>query len=289
MTRTADPITEPHQRELGEIIEAYNLVTERLERSHVRLTEEVARLHRQLEEKNRELACKERLAALGEMAAGVAHEVRNPLGAIQLYASMLDQDLRALPEAQRLVRKIASAVTSLDGIVNDILAFAGHGRLAVQPVALARVIEEVMALTAPQRAALPGTIHVSEAAADAFVRVDEREVTRALVNLVFNALDAAGPGGRVWLDAVDAGEGQVGIVVADDGPGVPAELRQRIFNPFFTTKDTGTGLGLSIVHRIAEAHGGRVEIGDRPGGGAAFTMVLPAAAPVWTEQEKEQA
>ncbi|MBN1510840.1 MAG: sensor histidine kinase [Phycisphaerae bacterium] len=289
MTQTADPITEPHQRELGEIIEAYNLVTERLERSHVRLTEEVARLHRQLEEKNRELARKERLAALGEMAAGVAHEVRNPLGAIQLYASMLDQDLRSLPEAQRLVRKIASAVTSLDGIVNDILAFAGHERLAIQPLALARVIEDVMGLTAPQRDALNGTIHVSEAAADAFVRADEREVTRALVNLVFNALDAAGSGGQVWLDAVDAGAGQIGIVVADDGPGIPADLRQRIFNPFFTTKDTGTGLGLSIVHRIAEAHGGRVEVGDRPDGGAAFTMVLPAAAPVWTEEEKEQA
>lgn len=289
MTRTADPITEPHQRELGEIIEAYNLVTERLERSHVRLTEEVARLHRQLDEKNRELARKERLAALGEMAAGVAHEVRNPLGAIQLYASMLDQDLRSLPEAQRLVRKIASAVTSLDGIVSDILAFAGHERLAMQPLALARVIEEVMGLTAPQRDAVHGTIHVSEAAADAFVRADEREVTRALVNLVFNALDAAGSGGQVWLDAVEAGDGQIGIVVADDGPGIPAELRQRIFNPFFTTKDTGTGLGLSIVHRIAEAHGGRVEVGERPGGGATFTMVLPAAAPVWTEEEEEQA
>ncbi len=289
MTRTADPITEPHQRELGEIMEAYNLVTERLERSHVRLTEEVARLHRQLDEKNRELARKERLAALGEMAAGVAHEVRNPLGAIQLYASMLDQDLRSLPEARRLVQKIASAVTSLDGIVSDILAFAGHERLAIQPLALARVIEEVTGLTAPLRGALHGTMHVSAAAEDAFVRADEREITQALVNLVFNALDAAGPGGQVWLDAVEMGEGQIGIVVSDDGPGIPAELRQRVFNPFFTTKDTGTGLGLSIVHRIAEAHGGRIEVGDRPGGGASFTLVLPAAAPMWTEKQEEQA
>jgi len=219
----------------------------------------------------------------------VAHEVRNPLGAIQLYASMLDQDLRSLPEARRLVQKIASAVTSLDGIVSDILAFAGHERLAIQPLALARVIEEVTGLTAPLRGALHGTMHVSAAAEDAFVRADEREITQALVNLVFNALDAAGPGGQVWLDAVEMGEGQIGIVVSDDGPGIPAELRQRVFNPFFTTKDTGTGLGLSIVHRIAEAHGGRIEVGDRPGGGASFTLVLPAAAPMWTEKQEEQA
>ncbi len=275
MTMRADTLADTGGPELGEIIEAYNRVTERLEYSHRRLTQEVSRLHRQLDEKNRELARKERLAALGEMAAGVAHEVRNPLGAIQLYASMLDRDLDALPEAQRLVQKIAGAVTSLDGIVSDILAFAGNDRLDPQPIALGTILNEVLALATPQQDARGAIVHVDESTAAARLEADDRETTRALVNLVFNALDAAGEGGRVWVTARGEGDGHVAITVADDGPGVPDELVQRVFNPFFTTKDTGTGLGLSIVHRIAEAHGGRVEVGKREGGGAACTLILP--------------
>jgi signal transduction histidine kinase len=263
------------ERGLSEILLVYNETAERLEQSHRRLTEEVARLHRQLDQKNRELARKERLAALGEMAAGVAHEVRNPLGAIQLYTSMLDRDLAGMPSARKIVGKIAAAVTSLDGIVSDILAFAGNDRMQVHPVRLGEVLDEVLALAAPQRDAQRAAIHVDAGAESAVVAADDRELTRALVNLVFNALDAVGEGGAVWIRVVGAQAGFVGIVVADDGPGVPPDLTQRIFNPFFTTKETGTGLGLSIVHRIAEAHGGRIEVDRREGGGARFTLVLP--------------
>ncbi|UCG16758.1 MAG: hypothetical protein JSV19_01720 [Phycisphaerales bacterium] len=277
MTRTAEPTANLQQNELGNIIEAYSRVTERLEQSHLRLTDEVERLHRQLDEKNRELARKERLAALGEMAAGVAHEVRNPLGAIQLYASMLDRDLERLPEAQRLVQKIAGAVTSLDAVVSDILAFAGNDRLELHAISLDRVLDEVLALAAPQRDVLGATIHVDADASAVQVHADDRELTRALVNVVFNALDAAGPGGTVHIHVTEGEDGFVTIAVADDGPGVAPELAQRIFDPFFTTKDQGTGLGLSIVHRIAESHGGQVTVGPGHGGGAVFTLSLRGA------------
>ena len=289
MTRTAEATANLRQHDLGDIIEAYSRVAERLERSHLRLTGEVERLHRQLDEKNRELARKERLAALGEMAAGVAHEVRNPLGAIQLYASMLDRDLEQLPEAQRLVQKIAGAVTSLDAIVSDILAFAGNDRLELQAISLDRVLDEVLALAAPQRDVLGATVHMDVNAGAVRVHADDRELTRALVNVVFNALDAAGPGGTVHIYVTDGEDGLVTIAVADNGPGVAPELAQRIFDPFFTTKDQGTGLGLSIVHRIAESHGGQVKVEPCPGGGAVFTLTLKGASDTEPADHKESA
>src|SRR5262245_45253453 len=109
------------ERELGAIIAAYNDVTERLKRSHERLVTEVCLLRDQLDEKNRELARRERLAALGEMAAGVAHEIRNPLSGISLYASMLSRDLGDRPDCRRLAERISGGVKALDGIVGDIL------------------------------------------------------------------------------------------------------------------------------------------------------------------------
>lgn len=269
--------TEASPPDLGSIIEAYYRATERLERSHQRLTEEVERLRSQLHEKNRELAQKERLASLGEMAAGVAHEVRNPLGAIRLYASVLDRDLESQPESQRLVDKIACAVNTLESLVCDILAFAGHGQGESHPVALSNVFEEVLALAAPQRDALGVAVHVDDQLREMTVHSEERGLTRALLNLLFNALDAAGADGRVWISSASVEKGYVGIAVADDGPGVAPDVAGRVFDPFFTTKHTGTGLGLSIVHRIAEAYGGRVEVGHRDEGGAVFTLVLPRA------------
>jgi signal transduction histidine kinase len=275
--KSTGPPTGASAAELGSIIEAYYRATERLERSHRRLTDEVERLRGQLQEKDRELARKERLASLGEMAAGVAHEVRNPLGAIRLYASVLDRDLKSRPESQRLVEKIACAVNTLESLVCDILAFAGHGQGECHTVALSNVLDEVLALAAPQQDALGATVHVDDRLREMTVHGEDRGLTRALLNLLFNALDAAGADGRVWISAAPAEARFVRISVADDGPGVPPELAGRIFDPFFTTKHTGTGLGLSIVHRIAEAHGGRVEVKDREGGGAVFTLVLPRA------------
>jgi signal transduction histidine kinase len=109
------------------------------------------------------------------------------------------------------------------------------------------------------------------------VMADECHFERAVLNVVLNAMDAAGEGGHVWIRAVDRPGGMVGLEIADDGPGVDAACMERIFNPFFTTKETGTGLGLAIVHRIVEGHGGRVEVGSRPMGGAVFRLVVRAA------------
>lgn len=264
--------------ELGAIIDAYNEVTEKLKGSHEVLTHEIRRLHQQLEEKDRELERRNRLAALGEMAAGVAHEIRNPLGGILLYATMLMDDLKDEPETRRLAEQITSAVHSLDGIVGDILVFSNPQEPNRQPVDLDGLVGDVIDLLQPRWTDVG--CWVGKLGGDEVVVGfgEASQIQRAVLNVVSNAIDAAGRSGHVWISLGGMkNDGEfVEISVADDGPGIPESLGDRIFNPFFTTKDSGTGLGLAIVHRIVESHGGHVRVSGRPGGGSVFTLSLPA-------------
>lgn len=272
-----NPSLTHRERELGAIISAYNEVTDRLKASHDQLTRQVKRLHAQIEHKNRELARREQLAALGEMAAGVAHEIRNPLAGIQLCASMLEQDLADQQEPRKLAGQIAQGVRMLDAIVHDILTFAGPGELRLEDVALGQVV----AASRQSLALSPGcggTPIDVDAGVDRFVvRGDARLLERALVNLLVNAMDAAGPDGAVRVFAAAGENDDCVLSVADNGPGIARELADRIFNPFFTTKDNGTGLGLAIVHRIIDAHGGCIRALPGHGGGTEFQVALPLA------------
>jgi len=263
--------------ELVGIMQAYNEVTDRLKQSHELLRAEVCRLRGQLEEKNRELRRRERLAALGEMAAGVAHEIRNPLGGIKLYASLLEKDLAGQAKPLDLAQRITVGVCKLERIVGDILAFAAGSEPKCQVCDMGSVLEAVLLQAAPRCASLGATIDVEPELRQVRVDCDAVQIERALVNLVLNALDAVGPGGHVWIrGGSNTPQAEwFGIAVEDDGPGIPTELQQRVFNPFFTTKDTGTGLGLAIVHRIAESHGGVIQVSNRDGGGALFRLCLP--------------
>ena len=283
-TLTLPSITD-RERELGEMLLAFNDTTERMKLSHERLGAQVRQLREQLDQKNRELARRERLAALGEMAAGVAHEIRNPLAGIRLYAAVLERDLTDDPSHARrldpvarldIVRKIDAGIVTLDQLVGDILLFAGNASPNVSDVALATVVAEVVELASPRCEGLRAKIHLDESLERLILRGDHRQVSRALLNLVLNALDAAGEGGNVFVAACES-ERKVRITVEDDGPGVPDHLMDKVFNPFFTTKDTGAGLGLAIVHRIAEENGGSVTVENRSPGGARFTLTLPEA------------
>jgi signal transduction histidine kinase len=275
---TAPAVVAESEPALGTIIAAYNEVTERLKQSHDRLAGEVRRLRVQLDQKNRELARRERLAALGEMAAGVAHEIRNPLSGINLYASVLCQDLHDRPNCRNLAERIVSGVRALDGVVGDILAFAGQTPIHLRPVSVAEVVATVVELVEPERRATGVSLHVDESVAGALVEADLNQLQRALLNITLNAIDATGEAGNVWISvSLEDGGASTSIEIGDDGPGIDAAARDRMFNPFFTTKETGTGLGLAIVHRIAEAHGGRVRADNRPEGGARFQVVLRSA------------
>lgn len=264
------------------ILRTYNDVTARLKRSHETLLEEVQRLRDELSAKNKQLAHRERLAALGEMAAGVAHEIRNPLGGIGLYSSLLERDLGDLPAQRDIARKISAGVQTLEGIVRDILAFAGGAELVLERVSARTVIDAALSQAAAQIATLGLAVEVDEAFAGIELWCDPGQIERALANLIFNAIDAAGEGGQIWVRCVPADDGARGsrglvhIAVEDNGSGLPPDAGSRIFHPFFTTKQNGTGLGLAIVHRIAESHLGRVTAGRREGGGASVVLSLPA-------------
>ncbi len=286
--------------DLAELIASFNEVTSRLQRTHEDLRGEVSRLEGELREAHGQLRRARQLAALGEMAAGIAHEIRNPLGSIRLYASMLTQDLADRPSERSVAAKIGSAVGRLNGIVGDVLAFARE--LVVHP-------EEApagdLARGAVEACADLWVLHgvqvetPSASAGRIRLRCDAGLVHQALVNVLRNAAEAMGEDSsgaerrvrigverRRTLSADGERQGMVAIVVRDTGPGVPAEAVDRLFNPFFTTRHTGTGLGLAIVHRIIDAHGGRVTIRNNPGGrGASVEILLPGESADRAEEE----
>lgn len=266
--------TEPS--DLIAVLRVYNDVTERLKHSHEALAGEVHRLRGELNEKNLELQRREHLAALGQMAAGVAHEIRNPLGGIGIYASVLQKELADRPEQREIARRISAGVNNLERIVRDILAFAGNGTQRFESISLGALLQGVASQVERQVRDLATHIQFEAGLDEVFVRGDAGRVERALLNLCFNAIEAAGQCGKVWVRRGESDDEMIAVVVEDNGPGIDPAALNKIFNPFFTTKDDGTGLGLAIVHSIAESHGGFVRAGSRAGGGASFVFTLPA-------------
>jgi signal transduction histidine kinase len=263
--------------ELGRIIIAYSEVTEKLQQSHDQLTETVRALQSELGEKNRLLERRNRLAALGEMAAGLAHEIRNPLGGIQLYASMLAQDVADRPESLQTVRKISDGVRRLEALVGQVLQFSREIMAQPEPVDLAGLVAQAVEL-ASARTAKAMVEFVLQGEPGAQVLVDPLLMGQAILNLLLNAAEAIEPAaeGKVTVrfrrPPEDSDAKQFHLAVTDTGQGIAPDVLDRIFNPFFTTKDTGTGLGLAIVHRIVEAHDGMILATNEPGGGAKFEI-----------------
>jgi signal transduction histidine kinase len=233
-------------------------------------------LRTELGEKNRLLERKNRLAALGEMAAGLAHEIRNPLGGIQLYASLLAQDVADKPESHQLVQKISGGVRRLEALVGHVLQFSRELHVSVEPTDLAEVVDQAVELAAA-KAAERGVVCRVEGPRPMGVVADPLLLGQALLNLLLNAVEAAGPGSgevrvRFSPPPDESDVKQFRLEVCDNGPGIPPHVLDKIFNPFFTTKDTGTGLGLAIVHRVVEAHDGTILATNAEGGGARFEI-----------------
>jgi signal transduction histidine kinase len=253
-------VATPDLGELSRLMETFQRATENLSQSYRRIGE----LQEEIAEKDRRLARKTRLETLGRMAATLAHEIRNPLGGIQLFASMLRRDLQADADKVRVLDRILGAVAGLDSLVEDMLEYGRdlEPRKVRRP--LAPVVEAALDLA---RAALEGRRVELDVEGEA--DVDAEMMGRAFLNLALNAAQAMGPGGTL---SVRGRGGEVAF--ADTGPGIPAEVLGRLFTPFTTTKTKGTGLGLAIARRIVEAHGGAIEARNREEGGAVFTVRL---------------
>ncbi len=219
------------------------------------------------------LTRQQRLLTLGELAAGLAHQIRTPLAAALLYASQMTLPGRSAEDLARCAGKTVGSLKQLDKLVNDMLAFA-HGGAAREAVSVSALLEQVAQWLRPAlRRGIRLTIRTQ--APDLMVRANAPSLVSAVLNLATNALQAASAELDLELLGRRTAAGRAQIVVSDNGPGVPQHIRERIFEPFFTTRVRGNGIGLAIVKSVVEAHQGSVCLADVPRG-ATFIIELPA-------------
>lgn len=270
---------------------AFGQATARLEREYGRLERRVAALTAELEEKNRLLAeslareraleaealRRNRLAAMGEMAAMLAHEVRNPLGAMELFVGLLLQDLRAQPGPLRLARMVATSIADLDHLVTNLLEYTRTRRATPACLEVTALVEEVLQGTAALREDAGIVLERSRPEGPVLAMGDAALLRPVLTNLVRNAVQAMEGGGTLTV-RVRSGARSVRLEVADSGPGVAPGDEERIFQPFYSTRTRGTGLGLAVARELVHAMGGRIGVERGARGGAVFWVELACAA-----------
>ncbi|MCA1562531.1 MAG: hypothetical protein LC753_08000 [Acidobacteria bacterium] len=240
----------------------------------------------QLEERER---LRDRLAALGEMAAAIAHEVKNPLAGIEVMAGILRRQLTDSEDAQAILGDIIKEAKMANAIVLEVLDFVRPIRLQVERISLADVIRDAVSMAETHVPRGGVAVRVSLPEDLARIQGDPHQLRQIFINLLTNAFEAMGGRGVVDIvatsvaeeDPTTSGDTQTGpmvqVEVTDDGPGVPPDVMDRIFSPFFTTKPQGSGLGLAIVRKIVDAHDGRIDVSARQVGGTSFRVTLPVS------------
>ena len=243
----------------------------------------------QLEERER---LRDRLAALGEMAAAMAHELKNPLAGIEVMAGLLRRKVGDSPDAQSIIADIISEAKMANSTVVEMLDYVRPVRLERGRTAIAQVLHTAVSMA--ESKARRGDVEMELAVPDDLpaIQGDEYQLCQVFTNLVINAFEAMNGQGRIrisaWAGTVEQEHTQRGdslasvpmliVEIADDGPGIPDELKDRVFNAFFTTKAQGSGLGLAIVRKIIDAHDGRIDVTSSSGQGTRFTVTLPVSA-----------
>lgn len=238
---------------------------------------------KRLEEESRR---SERLSALGSLAAGVAHEIRNPLNAISIAAQRLKNEFtpsRNEADYESFLVSILSEIKRLDQIVNQFLSLARSQKMHLEPTDAAFYLAEILKLAKIE--ADEKNIGLQRKLQDsATVRIDRQEMKKALLNIVLNGIQAMDPGGTLTLETHRlAEENRLQIVISDTGKGIPKEDLPRIFLPYFSTKEKGSGLGLAIAHRVVTDHNGKIEVKSEPGKGTTVVITLPMAV---SEEQK---
>jgi PAS domain S-box-containing protein len=242
----------------------------------------------QLEQMEEQERLRDRLASLGEMAAGIAHELKNPLAGIEVMAGLLRRQVPDSASAQSLLADIISEAKLANAIVVQMLEFVRPIRLQVERTDLNDVLHQSITLAESKAARGEVAVRMHIAPGLPPIEGDQYQLCQVFTNLLTNAFEALNGRGHIdvtaALDRVDRSADQepapptVVVDVADGGPGVPPELSDRVFDPFFTTKPQGSGLGLPIVRKIVDAHDGRIDLVSRPGEGTRFRITLPMSS-----------
>ena len=292
------PLSAEEMQDLPRLFEEFSRTTANLVATHGALCAEVESLKQELADKSRRLERKKRLEALGRVAAGMAHEFRNPLGGIRLTVDAL-LEAQPHPRARERLEHVRRAVEHLNHIVEDLLTFTLQGVVDRIPIPCRDLVEHSLAMAFGERSWQAQGIRV-QGDPELEVAVDRHGFTQVLVNLLLNASQALADGTGPETPADRLGvwwgerDGRVWIEVADDGPGIPAGEEEKIFHPFYSLRDGGTGLGLAIVHSRVEAHEGEIAVVDEAWGGcpgfsgARFRIQLPVAVPAAPVAEPEE-
>lgn len=253
------PVRVRSRDEIGELAQAFNTMARDLKRAQDDLVEAA------------------KFAFVGEVAAGVAHEVRTPLGILRSSAQLLGRSLPAdRSDSAELVEIIVSEVDRLDGVVAGLLELARPREPQIEPTPLAELVARALDFVDARAREKDITIHRSLTAAQPPARCDPDQIYQVALNLLVNALQILPRGGRIAVRTLPAHDGRVGFAVSDNGPGIAEEMQERVFAPFFTMREGGTGLGLALVHRIVQAHQGLITLESQVGHGTTFIVELPA-------------
>jgi signal transduction histidine kinase len=300
VNRSVVRLTVPVRDAAGRLSEVVGPVTvsagmglEELEAVLRRVADQAGAVVERLQQSEREALRAEQLAALGQMAAGMAHELRNPLMSmkilVQSAAEGLPDPSRGRPAARatacglagRDLAVLEEEITRLERLTSSLLAFARPPEPSKRPFVAQALIEDAISLVSGQAGQRDVSLDCDLPQEPVWLEADAGQIRQVVLNLLLNALDVVPDGGSVLLDLEAPPPGAIDpwvtVRVVDSGPGLPAALGRDIFAPFVSTKATGVGLGLSISRRIVEAHGGTIAAADRPGSGAVFTVRLPSA------------
>jgi two-component system sensor histidine kinase HydH len=248
----------------------------------------LARANRELEEKTRQifeaeeqLRRADRLSALGKLSAGLAHEIRNPLGSIRGTAEILSDRFQPGDKEYEFFQILEREVHRLNGVLTNFLEFARGERNSAKDLqrscSVRATLESVRDLLTREIAQKRVDLRVSTDEAEDRGGLSREHLSQVILNLLLNALQSAPDGGVIEVK-MNSGGDHVRLAIGDSGPGIPEELREEVFQPFFTTREGGTGLGLAIVSKILDSHGATLELGTSPLGGAEFALLLPRAS-----------
>lgn len=253
-----------------------------LSRSVDELMEDVDQSRSELEKSREHLMQAEKMALVGKLAAGMAHSIRNPFTSVKMRLFSLDRSLELSETQKEDFQVISDEIRHIDKIVQNFLEFSRPPKLVMQRISLSAVVDLVIQLLSYRLKSYDTNVRIMRKKSLPEIEADPEQLKEVLVNLLVNACEAMGRGGEIVIEerTVDTPgkEREVIVRISDNGPGIPANLIDKVLQPFFTTKDEGTGLGLSIAARIIEEHRGRLEITSTEGRGTTFAIRLPLAA-----------
>jgi two-component system NtrC family sensor kinase len=284
--RFDQPVQSDAVGEIANLADAFNLMLKGLRQMKGDLEEWGRTLEEKVRQRTEELismqarvAQSERLASVGLLAAGVAHEINNPLGGVLALTALTLEELPEDDPNRENLQEVLKQAQRCRDTVRHLLDFSRQSRLVTEPADVNQILEGALALVAQQATFFNVTVEKTLAAALPPVPADKSQLQQVFLNIIINGVQAMQEKGTLGLTTRLA-DGSVEVLISDSGPGIPAELVDRIFDPFFTTKESGrgTGLGLSIAYGIVRKHNGSISVESAPGKGSTFVVRLPAGA-----------